>query len=75
MWKGLRTAGLDNDTTMKDPIETVKESRCVSSCTPHIQCLCFHEMMAQRFKRTFRKNLSSLCWPKRVICLGENREN
>ena len=44
MWKGLRTGGLDNDTTMKRPIETVKESRCISSCTPHTQCLCFHEI-------------------------------
>lgn len=34
MWEGLRTAGLDNDKTMKRPIETVKESRCISSCTP-----------------------------------------
>lgn len=34
MYKGLRTAVLDNDKTMKRPIETVKESRCICSYTP-----------------------------------------
>lgn len=33
------------------------------------------EMMAHRFKRTFGKNLLSLCWPKRTVHLAENREN
>lgn len=28
---------------MENPTETVKESRCISSCTPHSQCLCLHE--------------------------------
>lgn len=34
MLKELTAAGLDNDKTMKRPIETVKESRPISSCTP-----------------------------------------
>lgn len=40
----LRTAGLGRDVTMKNPGDTVRETRCVSSCTRHTQCLCFHEI-------------------------------
>jgi len=46
MRKGLSSAGLDNDTSMKNPAETVKESGCIANGTPHTQCLCFHEVQS-----------------------------